>query len=97
MNFLALMQLANSLLPLIHSTVEQVETIFPQSGKGAEKLSLVKGVVEKAIDLSDIGMAMAGAGHPAPSTTVWPVVAGMIGSIVSMKNSERKIAALATK
>jgi hypothetical protein len=90
MNFLAIMQLITQLLPIIHSTVDQVETIFPQSGKGAEKLALVKNVVETAIDVSDIGQAMAQAGRDAPSATVWPIVSGVIGSIVAMKKSSVK-------
>lgn len=92
MNFLAIMQLITSLLPIIHNTVEQVEVLFPEKGRGAEKLAMVKDVVETAINVSDIGSAMAQAGRGAPSDTLWPVVSGVIGSIVAMKKSRQPTA-----
>jgi hypothetical protein len=77
MNFLTILKIALSLLPIIHDAVDQVETLFPQGGKGAAKLEMVKSIIENTLAVSDSAGAT--------MQVVWPVVSGMIAQIVSIK------------
>jgi hypothetical protein len=77
MNFLAMLRLVFSLLPIIHEAIDQIETLFPQGGNGATKLAMVQSVIEKAMKVTDTGGAVFSA--------IWPTVAGLIGDIVAMK------------
>lgn len=82
MNFFAILKLVFSLLPIIHSAIDQIETLFPQGGYGVQKLDMVKNIVEKAMSVSDMGANA--------FTAVWPMIAGIVGDIVSIKNSLKR-------
>ena len=82
MNFIAILQaikLVFSLLPLIHDAVNQIELLFPQGGVGAQKLEMVKGVIEKAMAAYGVAGDTFGA--------IWPMISGLISSFVSIKNA----------
>lgn len=77
MNFLEILKLAISLLPILHDAVASVETLFPQGGNGQKKLDMVKGILEQAMT--------AGGYASTAFSAVWPVASSLIASIVSMK------------
>lgn len=77
MNFFAILKLIFSLMPIIHQAIDQIETLFPQGGYGAQKLAMVQTVVEKAMSVSDVGGTA--------FTAVWPMISGMVGDIVALK------------
>jgi hypothetical protein len=82
MNFIAILQaikLVFSLLPMIHDAVNQIETLFPQGGIGAQKLDMVKGVIEKALSAYGVAEGTFGA--------VWPMISGLIAQFVAIKNA----------
>jgi len=79
LQFLEILKLALSLLPIVHDAVAQVELLFPQGGNGAKKLDMVKGIIEQA-------MSVTGAASGAFSS-VWPVLETAISGIVSLKKA----------
>lgn len=79
MNFLAVLKLIITLLPIIHSAVDQIEQLFPQGGYGAQKLEMVKTIIEKSISISELGGSAFG--------SIWPIISGVIGHIVSLKKA----------
>lgn len=72
MNALAILKLIASLLPTLISLVQSVEQAIPESGKGVEKLSLVKNI------LTSIDGTL---------TPAWPAIETVVGAIVAMFNS----------
>src|SRR6266705_2200530 len=82
MNFFAVLKLVFSLLPIIHSAIDQIEALFPLGGYGVQKLDMVKNIIEKAMSVSDLGGSA--------FTAVWPMIAGIVGDIVSIKNSMKR-------
>lgn len=79
MNFLSILKLALSLLPIIHDAVDQIEKLFPQGGNGARKLELVKAIIEQVLSVTDT--------TGATMSLVWPIVSGIVSQIVAMKKA----------
>lgn len=76
--FLAILSLINQLFPLVIQTVRTVEAAFPQSGIGATKLEMVRGMLEHAYSQTQTA-----------ETTfdkLWPMLSVMIGGIVKTAN-----------
>lgn len=77
MNYLSILKLILSMLPLIHAAIDQIDDLFPQGGYGAHKLELVKSILEKAMQVSDLGnMAF---------DSIWPTLNAIISQIVAIK------------
>ncbi len=60
-----------SLVPALIEVIKAVEAMFPQSGAGKEKLSLVREIMVEAY----VGI-----------TEMWPTIEAIIGKIVAMAN-----------
>jgi hypothetical protein len=86
MNFFAILKLIIQLLPVIHLAVDQIDDMFPASGHGAQKLALVKTILEKAIAISDVGEAF-GKNPSWTFDSIWPMLSGIIANIVSTKKA----------
>lgn len=80
MNFLTIVKTVISILPLIIQVIDALEAAFPQSGKGAAKLDIVKtvlaGSVEVAEDIDD-----------GQFDKVWGVVSKVIAAVVALKKA----------
>lgn len=72
MNALAVLKLIASLLPTLISLIQSVEQAIPESGKGAEKLALVKNILIST---------------DSTLTPAWPAIESVVGAIVSLFNS----------
>ena len=77
-NALALIKLLLALGPDIIAFIQKLEGIFPESGKGAEKLALLKEYLAAIWDT-------AGSAIPV-FETVWPKIASVVGAIVGLFN-----------
>lgn len=86
MNFFAILKLIIQLLPIIHTAIDQIDDMFPASGYGAQKLALVKTIIEKAIAISDVGEAF-GKNPAWTFDSIWPMLSGIIANIVSAKKA----------
>lgn len=79
MQYLSIIKLVLSLLPLIIDVVKAVETAMPASGQGANKLALVHDVLQEAYN--------AGTGAVAKFEDVWPVLQNTVTSVVTFFNT----------
>ena len=79
MQYLAIIKLVLSLLPLIIDAVKAIESAFPASGQGAAKLALIKETIQQAYD--------AGNGAVAKFDEVWPTLQKTVASVVAFMNS----------
>lgn len=77
MQFLMLARTILTLIPLIIQTVRAIEDAFPESGKGDLKLGLIKTALESSVEVAD-DMDNTAFGR------IWPVVAKVVGSVVSL-------------
>jgi len=66
-----------SLLPVLSQLVDQVEQLFPQGGKGQQKLELVKTALQHASQVAG--------STEATFNSVWPTLSSMVSSIVALK------------
>ena len=78
-NYIAIIKLVLSLLPLILDTVKAVEAALPQSGQGAQKLALVRVTLQAAFDAA--GNAVAS------FEQVWPALEKTIAAVVGVFNT----------
>lgn len=79
MQYLAIVKLVLSLLPLIIDVVKAVEAALPASGQGASKLALVHDIIQEAYT--------SGTGAVAKFEDVWPVLKKTIDSVVTFLNA----------
>lgn len=79
MNFLAILKLVISLLPTIIEAIKTIEAALSQSGAGAEKLSLLKTILQSAYNTSNDSMIQ--------FDKVWPVIQSSVGGIVTVFNN----------
>ena len=79
MAFFEILRLVISLVPLLIQAIKAVEAAIPDSGKGGEKLELIRGMVESSYESSNklVGSFEA----------LWPAVSGTIKAIVSAFNN----------
>lgn len=78
MQFIQILKLVISLFPLIIDAIKAVEAAIPDSGKGAEKLELIRNVVQTSYDTSNKLVA--------PFEQLWPAFEGTIRAIVNAFN-----------
>lgn len=79
MTYIQIIQLVITLLPQIIDAVKTVETALPQSGQGAQKLAIVRSVLESAWIAT--GQAKAAFDQ------AWPALGATISAIVSAFNA----------
>lgn len=78
MNFIELLKVLVQLYPLIVQIIQVVEAQFPEGGKGAEKLELVKQLLAAAYESSnDIKETF---------DSTWPAIRRVIESLVDTYN-----------
>jgi hypothetical protein len=78
MQFLLIVKTILSLLPLVIQTIDILEAAFPVTGKGAEKLGLLKGVLQDSVTVaSDMDHGQ--------FAQAWPIIEKTVSTIVSMK------------
>jgi hypothetical protein len=66
------------LLPQIIGAVKAIEVALPQTGKGAEKLALVKSTLEAAELVASTTMPIV--------AQLWPAIEAIVGAVVGMFN-----------
>lgn len=74
MNFIETVKTIVALMPSIIEAVTTVEKMFPEGGKGAAKLAMVKGILAAANDH---------AGKIADFEAFWPVISKTIAGVVA--------------
>lgn len=74
--FLAALKVALQLLPLLGSMIKVVETLVPQGGQGAQKLLLIRNMLESAYATVD--------GATASFAQVWPLLEPAIAGLVTL-------------
>lgn len=77
-NFLAIIQILNVLMPLLHTAIATVEAAIPQGGKGAVKLAAVKAMLEAAFNSVNHATVK--------FEQVWPTLEAMITVMVKTLN-----------
>jgi hypothetical protein len=77
--FINLVKLLVSLLPVLITAVKEVEAIFPEKGQGQVKLEMVRGLLQAAY--SHVTSSLAG------FDDLWPSLQKLIGQAVSIFNS----------
>lgn len=76
---LAILSLITTLLPMVVQMVDAVEKALPEKGQGAQKLEMVRSMLEAAVAASgNLGLAFA---------QVWPAVQGVVGAVVAARNA----------
>lgn len=74
MQFLKILQMVVMLLPTLRDIVKQVDTVFPESDHGAQKLEMVRQLTENAYNAAgETGIAF---------DKIWPALSGAISGIV---------------
>lgn len=76
---LATVQAILMLLPLIIQAIDALENLFPQQGIGAQKLGVLKSMIQSAYETT--GSVTTG------FATLWPAIEKVVSSIVSVKNT----------
>jgi len=79
MQFFEILKLIISLLPLLIKAIQAVEEAIPGGGKGADKLELLKSLVQTAYETSNkVTVSF---------EQLWPSLAGTIQAIVKAFNN----------
>lgn len=84
MNFLALLQLFASIMPMIHSTITALEPAFPHASQGAAKADAV---VQQAGAIITAAAAAAGPAAPpdAHLAAVQAALPALVGTVITLK------------
>ena len=84
LKFLEVLSLIIKLLPLIKEIVMSLETLFPESGAGAQKKAMLNTILDQSIAAStDLAVVY---------TAAKPTIQAVIDSVVSMMNSAKQVA-----
>lgn len=79
MQFIQIARAVLALLPLILEAVKVIEAALPESGRGAEKLALIRAALESAF---------ASASDTAGSfDQIWPALQSTVSAVVGLFNS----------
>jgi len=81
MRFLVIARLIVSLMPILIAAIKQAEEVFPESGNGATKLALVRGLLESAYTTAT--------DTEATFEEVWPSIKRAVDSIVAAFNAAK--------
>ena len=77
MNFIDTVKLVVSFLPTIVDAINTVEKLFPEGGKGAAKLEMVKGILVAANEQA--------ANQIENFEKFWPMISKVIAGVVAFK------------
>jgi len=76
---IAIIKIIAQLLPTIIEAIKAIEAAVPASGQGAQKLALVRELIEAAFEaVQDAGVTF---------SEVWPAIARLIAKLVGLFNS----------
>lgn len=76
---IAIIKIVAQLLPAIIEAIKAIEAAIPQSGQGAQKLALVRELIEAAFEaVQDAGVTFA---------DVWPAIQRIVAKIVAAFNA----------
>lgn len=78
-NFLTVIKLVLSLLPLLIDVTKAVEAALPQAGLGSQKLALVRTTLQAAFEITGDAVAS--------FEQVWPALEKTVGAIVGVFNA----------
>lgn len=78
-NFLAIVRLVLSLLPLLIDAVKAVEAAMPGVGQGAQKLAIIRSTLQAAFSVVDNTVAT--------FDQVWPAMEKTVTAVVSTFNA----------
>lgn len=76
LNFFTIMKIILGMLPMLRELVIILEALLPATGSGAQRLALLKAIIEKAIDVSD--------DVTTPFARLWPLVEKVVSVLVPM-------------
>jgi hypothetical protein len=79
MQFLTILKLIISILPLLIDTIKLIEAAIPGKGQGEVKLGAVRSVVESSYDVANESLPV--------FETLWPALAKTVSGLVSAFNS----------
>jgi len=79
MQFLAILKLIITILPLLIDAVKAIEDAIPGQGKGEMKLAAIRTVVESAYEAADEALPKI--------ESFWPVIQKTISGLVSIFNA----------
>lgn len=79
MNALEVIRTILSLMPLIINAIDIVEKMLPQGGNGAQKLDLVKTMLQAGYQTAE--------GSVNTFEQIWPSIKGVIDKIVAVYNA----------
>lgn len=79
MQFFEILKLIISLFPLLIKAIQAVEEAIPVGGKGADKLELLKSLVQTAYETSNKVSAS--------FEQIWPALSGTVKAIVTAFNN----------
>lgn len=76
---IAIIRIVAQLLPAIIEAIKAIEAAIPQTGQGAQKLALVRELIEAAFEaVQDAGVTFA---------DVWPAIQRLVAKIVGLFNA----------
>lgn len=79
MQFLTILKLILSILPLLIDAIKLIEQAIPETGKGEAKLAAVRSIVESSYDAADESLPVFEA--------LWPALQKTIGGLVGAFNA----------
>lgn len=79
MQYIVIIRAVISLLPIIIEAVKAIESAFPESGKGQQKLGAVRAIVETAFETASDATVKFDA--------IWPAIQSAVSAVVSLANS----------
>jgi hypothetical protein len=79
MNFLNAVKTVLGMLPALIEAIKAIEFAFPEGGKGAQKLELVRNILASTYTFAEDTVAQ--------FETVWKMLVPVIASIVSFANT----------
>ena len=80
MNFITILKTVISIIPTIIQLIDTLEAAFPQSGKGAAKLDIVKSVLQGSVEISEDV-------ENGQFDGIWNVVTKVIGAVVALRKA----------
>lgn len=79
MNFITIFKLAISLLPTIIEAIKTIEAAIPSGGAGAQKLELLKSILQSTYSASNETAGQ--------FEKLWPVIQSSVSGIVTLFNN----------
>lgn len=79
MGFLEIVKIVLGLLPVLLDTIKAIETAIPVSGKGKEKMDLIKTALQTTYDATNETKTT--------FQTVWPQLESIISKVVAIYNA----------